>query len=659
MSAVHSRLSSNMENLNSPFHAAIQVFLVAALAYLSAILGSGMAVPPHNISPLWPTNAVVLVVLLAVRRRIWPTLIATAYLVVGIVNVRHGVPIALSAWLVLGNVVEVLIAALGVSYFFKSMPRLNSPKALAQYSLCGAILAPFAGAFVGALAANEGSYWLHWRMWFLSDGLALFTLPPAIWGLVHWVSSLGRKSRAYFLELAALTVLLFLFGYTTLVASGKTTPQALLYPLVPFLLWSAFRFGSTGTSLSVIMVSVLSVWGAVHGHGPFAEPGPINNVLSLQLFLLFTAAPFMVLAALVEDRQHSEQTVRESEQRLRVAAEVGRMYAWEWDPVTDSVLRSAECADILGLNDSARQGSARDYFTLIHPDDRAGLRSLVNSLTPENPVYRTHYRRFLPGGALLWLEESGCATFDRSAKMVRLVGMTADITERKRTEEALASVSGRLIEAQEQERTRIGRDLHDDIGQRLTMLTIGLQELQQDSSDWPAEVRSRMGDLGRQSSEIAADLQSLSHELHSSKLQYLGMVAAMRAFCKEFSEQQKAEIDFGARDLPSPLPQNVSLCLFRVLQEALHNSVKHSGVRQFEVRLWGRSGEIHLTVRDAGAGFDADAARKGRGIGLISMEERTKLVNGTFSIESQPKRGTTVHVHVPLSSDDHSTHVAG
>ena len=659
MRAIHGRPLWNTEDMNSPFHTAILVFLVATLSYFSAMLGSGMAVPPHNISPLWPTNAVVLVVLLAVPRRVWPILIATSYLVVDVVNVRHGVPIALSVWLVLGNVVEVLVAVVGVSYFFKSMPLLNRPKALAQYSLFAAILAPFAGAFFGALAANKGSYWLHWRMWFLADGLALFALPPAMWGLAHSVSSFRSKSRAYYLEFATLALVLILFGYAALVASGKTTPQALLYPLVPLLLWSAFRFGSMGTSLSVIIVSVLSIWGAVHGQGPFAEPGPINNVLSLQLFLLFTAATFMVLAALVEERRQSEQTLRESEQRLRVAAEVGRMYAWEWDPATDSVLRSAECRGILGLNDTAEEGSAKNYFSLIHPDDRATLWSLVQSLTPEDPVYRTQYRRFHPGGSLLWLEESGCATFDGIGKMVRLVGMTADITERKRTEEALASVSGKLIGAQEQERTRIGRELHDDIGQRLAMLTIGIGQLQQGSSDLPAEVRTGMGEIQRQTSEIAADVQSLSHELHSSKLEYLGIAAAMRGFCDEFSERQRVEVDFNTHDLPGPLPQTVSLCLFRVLQEALHNSAKHSGVRHFAVRLWGTSGEIHLTVRDSGAGFDIDAARKGRGLGLTSMKERLKLVGGELSIESQLKRGTTVHAQVPIRSGDDSVHPAG
>jgi signal transduction histidine kinase len=125
---------------------------------------------------------------------------------------------------------------------------------------------------------------------------------------------------------------------------------------------------------------------------------------------------------------------------------------------------------------------------------------------------------------------------------------------------------------------------------------------------------------------------------------------AIRGFCQEFGEQQKAEIDFKFQDLPSPLSPDISLCLFRVLQEALHNSAKHSGVRRFEVRLWGTPGEIQLTVRDSGAGFDNKVARAGRGLGLISMEERMKVLKGTLSIESGPKRGTTIHARVPLSS---------
>jgi signal transduction histidine kinase len=215
-----------------------------------------------------------------------------------------------------------------------------------------------------------------------------------------------------------------------------------------------------------------------------------------------------------------------------------------------------------------------------------------------------------------------------------------------------------LIEAQEQERTRIGRELHDDIGQRLALLAVQLQQLHEDRLILP-EVRTRMGELQKQISEIADDIQSLSHELHSAKLQYLGIAGAIRGFCQEFAEQQKVEIDFNAHDLPRPLSPEISLGLFRVLQEALHNSAKHSGVRHFEVRLWGTSDEIYLTVKDSGAGFDREAAKESRGLGLISMEERLKLLNGTLSINSQPKGGTTIRARVPLSSASDSMRAAG
>jgi PAS domain S-box-containing protein len=239
-----------------------------------------------------------------------------------------------------------------------------------------------------------------------------------------------------------------------------------------------------------------------------------------------------------------------------------------------------------------------------------------------------------------------------------IIIFSEDITHGKQAEEALLGMSRKLIEAQEQERTRISRELHDDIGQRLALLALQLQQLHEDTLTLP-EVRSRMGEFHQQISEIATDIQSLSHELHSAKLQYLGIAAAMRGFCREFADQQKVEIDFKAHDLPSPLSPDISLCLFRVLQEALHNSAKHSGVRQFEVRLWGTSDEIHLTVKDSGAGFDREAAKESRGLGLISMEERLKLVKGTLSISSQPKRGTTIRASVPLSSGSDSMRAAG
>ena len=229
-----------------------------------------------------------------------------------------------------------------------------------------------------------------------------------------------------------------------------------------------------------------------------------------------------------------------------------------------------------------------------------------------------------------------------------------DITRRKQMEEALSSMSRRLIESQELERTRIGRELHDDINQRLAMLAIGLEQLQNN----PVTVRRRLQELREETIAISSAVQALSHELHSSKLEYLGVVSGMESWCKEFGERQEMQIDFGS-DVSGPLPFEIGLALFRVLQEALHNAVKHSGVKRAEVQVAEQSNEVHLLVRDSGSGFDMEAVKRGSGLGLLSMQERVRLVNGAISFESKPMGGTTIRVRVPFNSEHAARRAAG
>jgi signal transduction histidine kinase len=188
-------------------------------------------------------------------------------------------------------------------------------------------------------------------------------------------------------------------------------------------------------------------------------------------------------------------------------------------------------------------------------------------------------------------------------------------------------------------------DLHEDIGQRLSLLAIEVEQLQTDPPNQPAAVL-------RQILNILTDVKASAHELHSPRLEYLGIATVMKCFCREFGERKGVEIDFRNHGQPRLLPPDVSICLFRILQEALYNGVKHSGSQRFEVRLWEMSDDLHLTIKDSGEGFDPEAASKGKGLGLISMEQRLKLVKGTFSIESRPQSGTTIHARVPLRGTD-------
>lgn len=268
------------------------------------------------ISPLWPVNALVVTVLLLLPRRVWPLLISAALGAIAFADVQKSMQPSSVIWLVVGNLVEVLIAALAISWAFGGVPRLDSVKALAKYSFLAVILGPFVAAFLGANPSVHYGYWTQWKLWFFSDGLAFLTLMPALSGWVNEGRGWARKSRAHPLEAAAIIGALFLFGFVIFVASGRPSSPALLYSLVPFLLWSALRFGSMGVSTSVFIVTVLSLWGAVHGNGPFSGPEPLHNVLSLQLFLFFTATPFMVLAAVVEEHKEDVESLKKSEEKF-------------------------------------------------------------------------------------------------------------------------------------------------------------------------------------------------------------------------------------------------------------------------------------------------------------------------------------------------------
>jgi signal transduction histidine kinase len=229
--------------------------------------------------------------------------------------------------------------------------------------------------------------------------------------------------------------------------------------------------------------------------------------------------------------------------------------------------------------------------------------------------------------------------------------------QRKMAEDALSSVHRKLIDAEEREYTRIARVLNEDINQRVALVAFGLEqlgELEQIPSESVAEICGRTRDLWQHVSDIGADIHAISHRLRSSNLEYFGIETAAKSFCKEFSKQKKVEIDFNSHDVPSHVPLEISFPLFRVLQEALLNSARHSGKRHFEVELFGTSDVIHLTVCDSGIGFDPQVAILGSGLGITSMRERLKLVNGDFFIDSQAQRGTKIHASAPLSSGSYA-----
>jgi PAS domain S-box-containing protein len=358
-----------------------------------------------------------------------------------------------------------------------------------------------------------------------------------------------------------------------------------------------------------------------------------------------------VVAAMRGDASASEREaelarVRVSESRFRQAIDTAHVLMWMTGPDMQFTYFNRHWLRLTGRSMQTERGSG--WMEAIHDDDRRGFESTFRDAFEHRRTFRTEFRLRDANGKYRWLLDVGSAMLDDDGAFTGYVGSCLDITDNKIAELAVATISGRLIEAQEQERSRLARELHDDINQRLALLAIQLEQLRLNPPNARRELASRIDDLQQTALEISRDVQALSHELHSSKLDFLGLVPAFASFCREFSQQKKVSVHFTHTDIPHSVPRDISLCLFRVLQEASHNVVKHSGVERFDVELRGMADRACLTVRDTGRGFNPPDAVSTRGLGLVSMRERLNLVGGTLSIKSGPTRGTEIFAEVPL-----------
>jgi PAS domain S-box-containing protein len=632
-------------SLHSRFHILFLACLVATLSYLAARLGGALEILPQADWPFWPANVLVASILLLVPRRTWPVLIAAALGSFLLFNLQTGVAINSICWFVLSDTVEILTAALGLSYSFDGIPQLSSVKALAKFSLFAGIIAPSVSAIFGALTTN-GNYWTSWRISFFSEAIAYFTIMPAILGLVGQARTRVHAPRAYYMEATVLIAAIISLSYIAFAARWASTLPALLYFLVPFLLWSALRFGSAGAGISASIVAFLSVWGAAHGRGPFMESAPIDNVLWLQLFLFSTAVPFMVLAALVEEHKKDEQVLRESEKRFRLVADTAPVLIWMSG--TDKLCNFLNQGWLNFTGRSIEDELGKGWISAMHPQDVQRCVELYSASFDARVDFEMEYRLRRSDGVYRWMVDHGVPRFETDGTFCGYINSCVDITERKLSAESLQTLTGRMIQVQEEERTRIARELHDDFSQRLALIGISLGQLWKMLPMTDVEERARVQEILDRTKELSSDLHSLSHQLHSSRLEHIGLGSALAGLCKEISEKYKIEVHFAGGDLRLNIPRQVALCLFRVAQEALGNVVKHSQAKGVHIELGGNASGVSLRIRDDGRGFNTERSNSDSGIGLIGMHERIRLVGGRLMVRSELMRGTEILVETPL-----------
>jgi PAS domain S-box-containing protein len=344
-------------------------------------------------------------------------------------------------------------------------------------------------------------------------------------------------------------------------------------------------------------------------------------------------------------RRQAEAAVRESEERFRLVANKAPVLIWMSGPEKLRTYFNEPWLEFTARSIEAELGNG--WADGVHPQDLRNCLETYSSAFDQRESFKMQYRLRRNDGEYRWVFDIGVPRFNPDRSFAGYIGSCIDVTERKMAEEALSRLSGRLIDAQEEERKRIAREIHDDYNQRLAVLAMDLEDIAEKIGDPSVDVGERLHQVWNRVGELGSDLHSLSHRLHSSTLESLGLVAGTKAFCEEFAVQQEIEVCFAHKNVPRGIPGDAALCLFRITQEGLRNVKRHSGASKAEVRLEGSVENLHLSIADQGRGFDVNKHSPRDGIGIRSMEERLRSLGGQLEISSRPG-GTRIDAWLPL-----------
>lgn len=350
----------------------------------------------------------------------------------------------------------------------------------------------------------------------------------------------------------------------------------------------------------------------------------------------------------------SAMALRASEERGALAVEAAELGTWRWDIDRDLILGSARCRALLGLPPSGPGQEAdglwpcRRVLKAVLAADRPALVAAVRACLREDTPLDLEFRVGLAGAGVRWLRVTGRAQRQEAAPPTGVHGVIADVSLRKRAETERLELLRRLAHAQEEVQRRIARELHDQVGQTVTGLSLGLKGLERTLAE--AGEREQVRWLQNLAGEIGRDIHRAAADLRPTALDDLGLAKALRAHCAAWSERYGIEADvqvIGRED--ERLPMEVETVLYRIVQEALTNVLKHAEARNVSVVLERKHGLTRLIVEDNGRGFDPDAAPGpgGHHLGLLGIRERLSLLGGTLTVESAPGAGTTLFVQVP------------
>jgi PAS domain S-box-containing protein len=652
---------------------ALQVLLVGFICTLSTDIGFAHKLPPHNISALWPTGAILLSVLVVAPTRHWWVYILAAYFTSIVNDARAGFPIAARLYLA-AAVIEVLIAAICVRRFADGVHAFDSLRNLAAYVIGAVVLAPSVAAFVAAFAGNEG-YWLYWRIWFLSEALAYLMLAPAILGWIGLVldgSKETSRARAVEAALIAVGLLAVSLGVFTWPTASHASLPALVYLPLPFILWAAVRFGPRGANTGLLIVAILSVSGAVNGHGPFATSAPAENVLPLQLFLITLCLPLMCLAALVAERRARTSALRESEARFRTMADSAPVLIWMAGPDKLCTFFNRSWLDFTGRTLAQELGEG--WTAGIHPDDRERCLATYAQAFDARREFTMEYRLRRHDGAHRWVTDRGVPRRTPEGTFLGYIGCADDITQRRDAELAAERHRAELAHvARLSTMGELAASLAHELNQPLAAILGNAETAQKmlgrEHVDF-AELREICGDIvseNHRATEVMRRMRALVSKQPPS-LAPLDVEPLIRDVVRlvhadAVLRQCRIAVDI-APDLPPVMGDRIELqqVMLNLLLNAFE-AMAECPVPEREVRVQavldaGR--RVKVSVRDRGTGV-ADGEierifepfrttkREGLGIGLSISRTIVTIHEGRLWAQNNPDRGATFTFALPVA----------
>jgi PAS domain S-box-containing protein len=359
----------------------------------------------------------------------------------------------------------------------------------------------------------------------------------------------------------------------------------------------------------------------------------------------------IMLSGNISRRQRAEEGLQRSERRFEALCEQAPVGIYETDPQGRCIYINSWWSTISGLSTAESLGHA--WEKVLHPDDWGAVFKGWRSAIVQGAWWE--YRIITPDGEIRWIRASGGPIYSAHGKLTGYVGTLEDITERKQADrtiqksrQELRALAGRLINAQEEERKRISRELHDDLNQKLALLAFDTGSLVLRPPSSVEDMHEPLRHLQARVVQLSEDVRQISHRLHPTVLDDLGLTAALSELCEEFSAKGGIQVLFQQEAVPESLPIGVASCLYRVAQEALHNVLKHARANLVRLIVSGSSEGIQMQICDNGVGFDSEAEEFRPGLGIVSMKERVLLVQGEFSIDAEPGRGTKVEVFVAV-----------